>query len=86
MNIISYDIELTRRKKVKGEILVLINACFAKSYKADTSNRTVIENTWDALPYQDYKTVFSSTDLLYSFTTENVQVFVSTPKKQTVEK
>lgn len=76
MNIISYDIELTKVKKVQGEILELINFCFAKSYNADIWNRAVIENTWDSLPYQDFKTVFSSTDLLYSFTTENVQVFL----------
>jgi len=48
----------------------------ATSYKADISDRAVIANTWDSLPYQDFKTVFSSTDLLYSFTTENVQVFL----------
>ena len=76
MNIISYDIELTRNKKVQGEILGLIKTCIAKSYKADISDRAVIEKTWDSLPYQDFKTVFSSTDLLYSFTTENVQVFL----------
>ncbi len=76
MNIISYDIELTRNKKVQGEIHGLIKSCIAKSYKAEISERSVIENTWKNLPYHDFKTVFSSTDLLYSFTIENVQVFL----------
>jgi len=76
VNIISYDIELTRKKKVQGDIFGLIKNCIAKSYKADISDRTVIENTWESLPFQDFKTVFSSIDLLYSLTTENVQVFL----------
>jgi hypothetical protein len=76
VNIISYDIEITKNKKVEGEILELIETCFVKSYKADISDRIVIEKTWDSLPYQDFKTVFSSTDLLCSFTIENVQVFL----------
>ena len=76
MNIISYDIELTRSKKAKEEILEIIKTCIAKTYKADISDRIVIEKTWNELQFDEFVTVFSATHLLYSFTIENVQVFL----------
>ena len=76
MNIISFDIELTREKKVKVEILELIKTCISKVYKAELTDRDVLENTWNDLPFQEFVTVFSATHLLYSFTFENVQVFL----------
>lgn len=76
MNIISFDIELTREKKVKDEILDSIKTCISKAYKAELTDREVIEKTWNDLPFQEFVSVFSSKHLLYSFTFENVQVFL----------
>lgn len=76
MNIISFDIELTREKKVNEEILNLIKTCISSAYKAQLTDREVLEKTWDDLPFQEFVTIFSSKHLLYSFTFENVQVFL----------
>lgn len=76
MNIISYDIELTRKKKKKEEILDLIQTCIKKVYKTNLTDREVLEKTWNNLPYLEFVSVFSPTHLLYSFTIENVQVFL----------
>jgi hypothetical protein len=40
------------------------------------AEREVLEKTWNDLPFEEFVTVFSSKDLLYSFTFENVQVFL----------
>ena len=74
MNIISYDIELTRHKKSQDEILTLIKNCIAKSYKADIYDRDILEKTWNDLPYQEFISVISASHLLYSFTIENVTI------------
>lgn len=76
MNIISFDIELTREKKVKDEILDLIKTCISKAYKAQLTDREILEKSWNDLPFQEFVAVFSSKHLLYSFTFENVQVFL----------
>lgn len=76
MNIISFDIELTREKKVENEILDLIKTCISKAYKAQLTDREILEKSWNDLPFQEFVTVFSSKHLLYSFTFENVQVFL----------
>ncbi|RYF21402.1 MAG: hypothetical protein EOO42_10625, partial [Flavobacteriales bacterium] len=75
MNIISYDIELTRKKK-ETEILDIIQSCIAEAYRADNNDNSIIESTWNELPYSEFITVFSAKHLLYSFTIENVKVFL----------
>lgn len=54
----------------------LIQTCISKVYKTNISDRNVLEKTWDELPYSEFVMVFSSKHLLYSFTIENVQVFL----------
>lgn len=76
MNIISYDIELKRRKCVKGEIINLIKSSISKHYKVDLDNRPFIESAWNDLPYKDLHLINSAAFLLFSFTIENVQTFV----------
>ena len=81
MNIISYDIELKRGKKVKEDILDLISSSITENYNLVISNRDTIESSWNDLQYQELTSINSSAFLLFSFTIENVQVFVF--KKET---
>ena len=75
LNIISYDIELTRRKKITGDILTLITASISKHYTVDLGNRPLIESAWTNLQYQELTSINSPAFLLFSFTIENVQIF-----------
>ena len=81
MNIISYDIELVKKEKTEGEILQVISRCITSKYSINLGNRAVVESSWADLPYQEFTSINSSAYLLFSFTVENVQVFLF--KKQT---
>lgn len=76
LNIISYDIELKRKKKATGEILAIINSAISMHYTVDLANRQLIESAWTRLQYQELTSINSPAFLLFSFTFENVQIFV----------
>ena len=81
MNIISYDIELTKGKKLNNDILVQIKDSITKHYSINLGNRDEVEAAWKDLPYIEFVAIYSPAYLLFSFTVENVQVFVF--KKET---
>jgi hypothetical protein len=76
LNIISYDIELTRKKKVTEEIQTLITSAISDNYSVDLGNRPLIESSWTELQYQELTSINSPAFLLFSFTIENVQIFL----------
>ncbi len=50
--------------------------CIGKNYNFNPDNRTAIEKAWMELPYKEFKGIDDPSHLLFSFTTEDVQVFL----------
>lgn len=72
---------MKRGKKITEDILNLISSSITENYNINISNRINIESSWNDLKYQELTSINSSAFLLFSFTIENVQVFVF--KKET---